>query len=172
MKKTTILSLTIVLFAACQSGPSKEEMAASIQKIQQEIAAEQQPTPEKMVALQNELLLYSDAFPEDSTSMKYLAKAGETARLLQQFDKALEIFSKIEKNYPNTKEAGAAMFMKAFTLDNDLKRLDEAKTAYEAFLQKYPKDEFADDAQFLLKNLGKSPEELIKEFEKNPPAAE
>jgi TolA-binding protein len=40
--------------------------------------------------------------------------------------------------------------------------------AYEAFLKKYPNDDFADDAQFLLKNLGKSPEEIIKGFEQNP----
>jgi tetratricopeptide (TPR) repeat protein len=167
MKKSANILCTILFFTACQSGPDKAGMAQNIKTIQAEIAAEPQPSPEKLVNLQNSLLLYADAFPEDSTSVKYLAKAGETARLLQQYDKALEVFDKIIKTYPNTKAAAAAMFMKAFTLDNDLKKFDEAKPAYEAFLKQYPNDEFADDAQFLLQNLGKSPEELIKEFEKN-----
>lgn len=167
MKKLSLFLSTILLLTACQSGPDRDEMVQNIKTIQAEIAAEAQPSPEKLVNLQNSLMLYADAFPEDSTSVKYLAKAGETARLLQQYDKALEIFDKIVKSYPNTKAAAAAMFMKAFTLDNDLKKFDEAKPAYEAFLQQFPNDEFADDAQFLLKNLGKSPEELIKEFEKN-----
>jgi TolA-binding protein len=168
MKKASILFLSFFYFAACQSDLKKEEMTESIQTLQKEIAAEQQPSPQKLDSLQNALMRYADAFPQDSTSAKYLAKAGETARLLQQYDKALEIFAKIEKNHPKSREAGAALFMKAFTLDNDLKRFDEAKTAYEAFLNQYPNDEFADDAQFLLNNLGKSPEEIIKGFEKNP----
>ncbi len=165
MKKTTAILLFLALFAACQSGPDKTAMAESIKTLEKEVGASAQPPPDKVEALQNALVGYADAFPTDSLSVKYLSKAGETARLLRQFDKALEIFGKIEKNYPDSREAAAAMFMKAFTLDNDLKKLEEAKLAYEAFLQKYPNDEFADDAQFLLKNLGKSPEEIIKGFE-------
>ncbi|MCU0348300.1 MAG: tetratricopeptide repeat protein [Saprospiraceae bacterium] len=167
MKKNTIPLILITALAACQSGPGKEEMSANIQVLQKEIGAQPQPAPEKLIELQNALVLYADAFPEDSASVKHLVKAGEAARLLQQYDKALEIFTKIEKNYPNSKEAVGAMFMRAFTLDNDLKRLDEAKLAYEAFLKKYPNDDFADDAKFLLGNLGKSPEEIIKGFERD-----
>ena len=150
---------------ACQSGPGKSEMAETIKSLEKEIGAAPQPPPDKIEALQNALIGYAAAFPTDSISVKYLSKAGETARLLRQFDKAFEIFDKIEKNYPQSKAAASAMFMKAFTLDNDLKKYDEAKLAYEAFLKKFPNDEFADDAQFLLKNLGKSPEEIIKGFE-------
>ncbi len=165
MKKTTAILLLLALFAACQPGPDKTEMADAIKALEKEIGAAAQPAPDRVEALQAALVGYADAFPKDSLSVKYLSKAGETARLLRQFDQAIEIFGKIEKNYPNSKEAAGAMFMKAFTLDNDLKKLEAAKVAYEAFLQKYPNDEFADDAQFLLKNLGKSPEEIIKGFE-------
>ena len=165
MKKTTAILLFLSLLTACQSGPVKSDMAESITALEKEIGAAAQPAPDKLEALQTALISYADAFPKDSISVKHLSKAGETARLLRQFDKAIEIFGKIEKNYPESKAAAGAMFMKAFTLDNDLQKLDEAKLAYEAFLQKYPNDDFADDAQFLLKNLGKSPEEIIKGFE-------
>ncbi|MBI1227501.1 MAG: tetratricopeptide repeat protein [Bacteroidetes bacterium] len=165
MKKNTAILLFLSLFVACQSGPGKAEMSESINSLEKEIGAANTPPPDKIEALQTALIGYADAFPTDSLSVKYLSKAGETARLLHQYDKAFEIFDKIEKNYPSSKEAASAMFMKAFTLDNDMKKYDEAKPVYEAFIQKYPNDEFADDAQFLLKNLGKSPEEIIKGFE-------
>ena len=165
MNKITFYLLILTLFAACQSDTGKPQMAESIKKLQQEVGAAATPSPEKLIALQNALVQYADAFPEDSLSAGYLSRAGETARALQQFDKVLEISEKIQQNFPNSREAAGAMFMKAFTLDNDLKRFDEAKLAYEAFLKKYPNDEFADDAQFLLNNLGKTPEEIIKGFE-------
>jgi len=37
---------------------------------------------------------------------------------------------------------------------------------YREFLQKYPNHEFADDAELSLKNLGKTPEELLEQFQK------
>ena len=49
--------------------------------------------------------------------------------------------------------------------ENNLGDLNAAKSIYEQFLEKYPDDEFADDAAVSIKNLGKTPEELIKEFE-------
>ncbi len=57
------------------------------------------------------------------------------------------------------------MFLKGYVYENDLRDLETAKKIYEEFLVKYPDDEFADDAEISIKNLGKSPEELIKEFE-------
>lgn len=140
-------------------------MTESIKGLEKEIAASPQPPTEKLDSLQKEFSAFAEAFPKDSLSVGYLSKAGEIAGILHQYDQAIAIFDKIQKNYPDSKAAASAMFMKAFTLDNELKKLDEAKAAYEAFIQKYPNDAFTDDAQYLLKNLGKSPEELIKEFE-------
>lgn len=63
--------------------------------------------------------------------------------------------------------------MRAFTLDSDLKRLDEAKALYEQFVADYPDDDFVDDAHILLENLGKDDEEIIRSFtEKNAEAEE
>jgi TolA-binding protein len=57
------------------------------------------------------------------------------------------------------------MFLKAFVYEDQLHDLNKAKKYYEEFLEKYPDSDFADDARISLQNLGKSPEELIKEFE-------
>ncbi|MEM1122399.1 MAG: tetratricopeptide repeat protein [Bacteroidota bacterium] len=102
--------------------------------------------------------------PADPQSPEYLHKAGETARAVRVFPKAIEIYDKIYTNYPDYDKAAQALFLKAFTYDNDIGDKTTAKALYEEFLQKYPNDDFADDTQFLLDNLGKNDEEIIKGF--------
>ena len=104
--------------------------------------------------------------PNDPQSEYYLHKAAENAYYTQQFTRALYLYEWFEQAYPQSNKAGQALFMRAFILDNDLKRFDDAKTLYLAFLDKYPGDDFADDAKVLLDNLGKTPEEVIKGWEK------
>lgn len=104
--------------------------------------------------------------PNDPKSGDYLHKAGETARSLRSFPKALEIYDWIILKYPNHPKAAQALFLKAFTYDNDLKKVEEARALYTEFLNKYPNDDFADDTKFLLENLGKNDEEIINSFGK------
>ncbi|MEL6867397.1 MAG: tetratricopeptide repeat protein [Bacteroidota bacterium] len=109
--------------------------------------------------------LYALINPTDAQSGDILFKAGETARSTRNFAKAISIYDWIYKQYPNYEKAPQALFLKGFTLDNDLKQVDQAKAIYEEFLKKYPNDDFADDTKFLLGNIGKSDEEIIKSFE-------
>lgn len=103
--------------------------------------------------------------PKDAKSASMLNKAAENAYYTQQYPKSLYLYEWLEAAYPDDDKAAQALFMRAFIYDNDLKQYDLAKPLYELFLQKYPKDDFADDAQVLLKNLGKSPEEMIQELQ-------
>lgn len=110
--------------------------------------------------------LYSIILPNDPQSPAMLHKAGEAARATRAFKAALDIYGRLYDRYPDFEKAPQALFLKAFTLDNDLQRYDEARELYETFLAKYPNDDFADDTEFLLKNLGKTDEEIIQSFEK------
>jgi tetratricopeptide (TPR) repeat protein len=112
----------------------------------------------------NSCELYAMLLPENSNSPSYLHKAGETARSIRTYQKALELYEWIGDKYSDFEKAPQSLFLRAFTLDNDLKRYDEAKVLYEEFLQKYPEDDFADDTKFLLENLGKDDEEIINSF--------
>jgi hypothetical protein len=94
MKKNSFYLLFMSLVIACQSGPNQAEMTESIKSLQQEIGATSQPPPDKVEAFQKALVDYADAFPADSNSVQYLSKAGETARLLRQFDRAFEWLTK------------------------------------------------------------------------------
>jgi TolA-binding protein len=109
--------------------------------------------------------LHALILPDDQENPTYLHRGAETARSIRVFPKAMEFYQWIYSKYPDSDRAPQAMFLHAFTLDNDMKQYEEAKTLYETFLSKYPENDFADDTQFLLENLGKSEEELIKSFE-------
>lgn len=95
-----------------------------------------------------------------------LLKAAETARTMRSFNKTLELYARVMDKYPDFEKIPQVKFLEAFTLDNDLKQYDLAKIKYEAFLANYPEHEFADDTKFLLDNLGKTDEDIIKNFEK------
>lgn len=110
--------------------------------------------------------LYALTNPGKNASADYLFKAAEMARTNRQYPKALDIYDWIYNDYKEHKKHQQALFLKAFTLDNELKQPDEAKAIYETFLEKYPDDDFADDTQFLLTNLGKPDTEIIESFDK------
>ncbi|MDF1866608.1 MAG: tetratricopeptide repeat protein [Saprospiraceae bacterium] len=110
--------------------------------------------------------LHALILPNDGKAGDYLHKAGETARSIRSFDKALNFYDWICTKYPEHPKAPQALFLQAFTYDNDKKDIEKARTLYTAFLEKYPNDDFADDTKFLLDNLGKDDEEIIQSFGK------
>jgi tetratricopeptide (TPR) repeat protein len=107
---------------------------------------------------------YALVLPEDEKSPEFLFSAAQTAKLLQTYDKCLGLFDWIVEKYPNHSKAESAAFMKGFLFDNDLKDTALARKYYQEFLGKYPKSQFADDAEILLRNLGKSEEEILQEI--------
>ena len=72
------------------------------------------------------------------------------------------------KMWPNSPNAEKAMFSRAFILNENLKRNNDARQVLEEFLQKYPNSELRESAQWLLDNIksnGKLADELMKKIE-------
>jgi len=108
---------------------------------------------------------FTSKFADDPQSAGYLFKTAEVLRSLKKFNEAVSVYGKIVKNYPNFDKVPHSLFLQGFSHENDLKNLDQAKVCYEDFLKRFPDHELADDVQFSLNNLGKSPEDIIKGFE-------
>lgn len=109
--------------------------------------------------------IYAKARPDAPESPEQLYKAGEIARSIGDFQQALSIYSTIENYFPQYEKAPKALFMQAFTYAEDLNDEEKARELYEAFIAKYPEDDFVDDAQILLETLGKSDEEIFQQLE-------
>jgi outer membrane protein assembly factor BamD (BamD/ComL family) len=115
------------------------------------------------------LLAYSEYYnnyPKDSITPDYLFKAGEIATAIQQYPQALGYYQTIVEKYPEYKLVQESLFLQASLLDNYLNQDEKAKVAYEQLIQKYPKSIYYNDAKAAINNLGKSDEQLIKEFKK------
>jgi TolA-binding protein len=96
-----------------------------------------------------------------------LLRAAALAKAAGKPAKAVELYERVHTEMPGHPKAPMALFMSGFVYENDLGDLQKAKSVYERFLQEYPNDQdFADDAGSALKLLGKSPEEIVREFEK------
>lgn len=109
--------------------------------------------------------LYAKAKPDAPESPEQLYKAGEIARSIGAYQQALGIYATIEGFFPQYEKAPKALFMQAFTYAEDLGNEEKAREIYEAFIAKYPQDDFVDDAQILLETLGKSDEEIFQQLE-------
>lgn len=101
----------------------------------------------------------------DSLAPEYLLKSADLAMNMKKPVPAINAFNLILMDYPEYKNAPYALFLKAFVYEDILNNTEKARTYYQEFLIKFPDNEYADDVRVSLKNLGKTPEELIKEFE-------
>lgn len=106
----------------------------------------------------------SGKHPEDTTAALPLYRAAEVVRAMNNPAKAAEIYRRVYDQYPTFSKSPESLFMLAFTYDEDLKDFDAARTVYNDFLSKYPGHSFADDTEMLLRNLGKTSEEMLKEL--------
>ncbi len=108
---------------------------------------------------------YADTYKQDSLAPVFLYRAAENSLYINQPLQAITYLKRIESEYPNFVNLGNVLFLTGFIYDNNLKNFHDAKTYYERFVEKFPEHPLANDTRFLLQHLGKSPEDLIKEFD-------
>jgi len=107
------------------------------------------------------------AYPGTPEAPEYLYKGTEVSRTLRTFSKSLSMYDWILDQYPQYEKAPTAMFLKGFIIENELKNDEMAKDVYSNFLKRYPDHQLKDDVQFLLENVGKTDEEIMKMIEEN-----
>jgi len=170
-----LLSISVVFSLLFVMSCTSEKQTENRRNLQQKISSTEDgimlqdgtllaDSAKKLISLYSN---YSVKYPEDSIAAEYLFKAIDISLNLPQPQKTLELIDSYIALYPKDSRAGTALFFKAFLYDQQLDDLQAAKQYYEQFLAQYPDHDFVDDAQAALKYLGKSPEELIKEFEAN-----
>ena len=164
-KTIGLLLIGALLINACSS--PKASKLKEITTLEDELFSDEsqminRTEADKLIGL---YVAYADEFPTDTEAAPYLFKAGDMAMNLNMPRKAIQMFNRILADYSDYEKTPQCLFLKGYVYENNLGDLQKAKAIYEEFLEKYPDDEFADDAEVSIKNLGKSPEELIKEFE-------
>ncbi|HUM45337.1 MAG TPA: tetratricopeptide repeat protein [Chitinophagales bacterium] len=110
---------------------------------------------------------YIQEYPQDSLSAGYLFELGNLYQKQRKFEQAINAFDKLYREYPDSKHARNAVFLQGFLYANVLNNLDKAKEKYELYLDKYSSadEKMTNDVQIELQNLGKTPDELLKEIQ-------
>lgn len=172
MKRYLFLLLPFLLIAGCAESDPREALLQQIQTV--ETALYEKPLApvdrEKAAELVGYYLEYADAYHADSLSPEYLFRAADITSNLFEPGMAVMYLDRLMINYPDYPRFSRVLFTKAFVLENQLGKMDLARELYEEFLIRFPEDVLAKDVREALGNIGKTPEELIREFEKNQAA--
>jgi outer membrane protein assembly factor BamD (BamD/ComL family) len=167
MKKTTILLLSglMIIFVSC--GPSRDKTVQQITTLEKSLFSPESVSfnKEKADSLMSLYELFLKNNPKDSLAPGFLFKAANIAMNSGDGPRALNFFDQYLKDFPDQPKASISLFFKAFIYENMMQNLDKARETYLLFIEKYPNDDFTKDARLALMNLGKSPDELIRQFE-------
>lgn len=168
-----IASISIIFFASCNSNVNTKtektvNLVDSINYYETILFANSDGNIkiDEAIKLANFYKKFAINNVNDSVSPYYLFKSADIFMNMNKANDAINSFNLILEKYPNFEKTPSVLFLKAFIFEDQLTDYVNAEKYYKQFLEKYPKSEFADDAEISLKNLGKTPEQLIEEFEK------
>jgi hypothetical protein len=110
---------------------------------------------------------YAYAFPSDTLAPEFLFKAADISHgALQEYKQSLAYYRIITDKYPAYKKCAFALMRQAMIYDDDIEGGDEqAKLLYQQVIKKYPNTLFAQQATLLMDQLGKTSQQMIREFE-------
>jgi outer membrane protein assembly factor BamD (BamD/ComL family) len=167
MKRSTIISsiAIVAIFTGCK--PSYDKSVTEIKNLETRLYSQQAMTFNKVKG-DSLLKMYDDfisRFPGDSLSPVYLFRAANLTITEGDGNKSLALLDQFVSKFPNHPKVPVCLFLKAFVYENLLKNMELAKINYLLYIKKYPGGEYVRDAQMSVKNLGKTPEQMIREFE-------
>lgn len=153
---------------------SRDEWVAWLQQTQRQMANPRALKLDTALALQyvEQATAFAKKHPQDSLAPEVLFRAADVARGAGEFGQAIQLWGQVWRNYPQHRLAPDALFLQAFTFDNDLQAREEARTYYQKVIDQYPDHPLAMQAAQLIEVLNKSPDELVRQFEQQVPPEE
>ncbi len=160
-------SVFCITLYSCKSGKEKlqENIATNEQKLFSDSVKMIDPKiAEEVLKSYKE---YAEKYSDDTISPAYLFKAADLANGLKKYREAVDLYKQFREKYPTNRKAAAALFLQAFSYDNNLHDKEKAKLLYSEFLEKYPDNQLMPSAKTSLEqlNMGLTDEELVKMFE-------
>ena len=172
MKQFVVTACILVLLISCNNNlkttSENEAMNKKIDSLEMILFHDSMGVINQKVS--QELMITYEKFvnqnPDDSLTADYLFRNAQIALSLKLGSRSVTYLEQFCSKYPQHPKAPHALFLEAFIYETELNKLDMAKQKYEEFITKYPQNDLYPDAKISLENLGKSGEEIMKEFEK------
>lgn len=171
MKKSILtIAIATIALTACNNGhkaPTHDELVQEIKAIETPLMEAAQ-IESIDTAKGNELLVlytqFADAFPDDPMSATYLHRAAQVAGGMDRIDDMTAYYNRVINNYPDYAKLDECYYEKGIALDN-AGRKEEARKAYQEFLDEYPDHFLAEDIRKALPLLDMSDELLLKHLQ-------
>lgn len=160
-------SLVLLLFAGCQNQGEQEKLMEKIEQQEKNVSQKISEGAIKKQEVKSLLKLYEKfyrTYPKDTLSAQYLMKAGQNAMHSNMPGKAIHFFDAVEHSFDSTSHYPMAIFMKAFVYDQ-MRDTAHARIYYKKFVRQFPNHKLAKDARISVQNLGKSLDEIVKNFD-------
>lgn len=109
---------------------------------------------------------FAKAHPLDTMTPEYLFRSAGVLKGLGRPEEAMAQYDRIIKDYSGWERLPDTYYMRAFTIDGDLRQKGAAKEAYEEVIDRFPDHPFARDARAMIDNLQYTDEELIERFKR------
>lgn len=169
MRKLLLFHLLLLLFHACSDDAAS--LRSRLETLDKEFGGANvvdQKKAEEFIATAEKLApLVQKSNPDEYVDL--MLKTAGLAKSIELYDKSLELYTKLTETAPAHPKVPTAFFMIGYIYANDLKNLEKGKAGFELFLQKYPNDGMANAAREEIKNLGKTPEQILEEIRRNNP---
>jgi tetratricopeptide (TPR) repeat protein len=161
MKRILFYFLPILFLSACNKGQEKANLVpreAAVQKIDSlenkiKASIQKQENPDvtlAMHAIKNYQYFAAD-FPNDTLSPTYLFRAAQIYEgVLRDFQNAAKLYGKVYETYPEFKNRPMMLFHEGNAYA-ELQDTALASVKLKEFIRLYPKHNFADDAEGVLR---------------------
>ena len=160
-----IVYIIFVLFLLSCS-PSRSKMLDKIVKMESEMKTSSKVDTVAVTQLISAYQNFAAKYPNDSAAAENLYKAAGLATGFNRGVQAVDLYETLIVSHPEFNKIPECYFMQAFAYENVIGNIVKANECYNRFLTKFPNHELADDAKAAIKFLGKTPEEMVHEFEK------
>lgn len=168
MKKTLLsIAAATLLITACNHTPKElthDQLADSIEAVDTRIMSASMLDPVDTTMGNNMLTLciqFADTYPDDTMAATYLHKAAHVALSMDRIDDMVACYDRIIDNYPDYEKLDECYYEKGIALDN-AGRKDQARKAYQDFLDEFPDHFLADDIRKAIPLLDMSDELLME----------
>jgi outer membrane protein assembly factor BamD (BamD/ComL family) len=171
MKSLAMIKLLVIIIlvsqASCNHSKQRRDSTADkISAIEKALFNESGVYSQDTVRLLMDLYVrYADSLPQDEKSAEYLFKAADLSMYFSEPGRTIWLLDRLMTRYPEHEKAAMSLFLKAFVYDTRFEDTASARHFYRQFIDQYPNHEFAGEAEAAIRNLGKTPEDLIREFE-------
>ena len=116
--------------------------------------------------LYHELLLYTNNYPKDTLSAKFLyVAAGLNETYLNNYPQAFAHYKELTEEYPDSRFAPYALFMEGVIMERYFRKSNKAIFYLDEYIKKYPEHKMVEMAKQMMETSGVKAEDLLKRIE-------